>query len=138
MTSERNIILRDIFLGLSGVWVVFPFSIESPLELSAGTVGITVLVTATVGSARYLSEHGALPDRLIDTRDHLRAHPGQLVVLVAVLIAALLLPLVTVPSTIDEYYAGIAGLYLGFIGYRIVYGIVRPVPHGALERYHGG
>jgi len=101
-----------------------------------GNVGSTVLVTATVASTRYLSEHGAFPDRVVGTMDYLRAHPGQFVVLVAVLTAALLLPLVTVQSTIDEYDAGIAGLYLGFLGYRIVYGIVRPVPRGARERYH--
>jgi len=130
MTPERKLVLRDISLGLSGVWVVFPFSTDSPLEFAVVDIGIAMLVTAAVAYARYRTEHREVPEWVAGARDHLRAHPGQSVLLTAALIIVLVLPLVTVQSAIDEFYrrgrpsasgldpeavhAGIAGLYLGF------------------------
>lgn len=135
MTPERMLVLRDIGLGLSGVWILFPFSIDSPLVLSVGNVGLTALVTAVVVWIRYRAEHRSFPEWVADARDHLRAHPEQAVALTAVGIAVGVLPLVTVPTIIDEFYAGIAGLYLGYLGYRFGYGVIRPVPDGAMERF---
>lgn len=134
MTPERKCVLRDIFLGLSGIWVVYPWGLDSPLELSVRTVGVITVVTAAVVWIRYLTEHRMIPERVADSADYLREHPGVAVLLAAALTAVLVLPLAIVPSTTDEYFAGIAGLYLGYIAYRLVYGVVRPVPGAALER----
>lgn len=135
MDDARRVLLRDFLLGASGVWILNQFIFfDVPFDISVVHVLITGLVAGGCGWFQYLSEHQAFPSRFYDVRDYLRNNPLQTVLFTAIGIATVCLPLVLNSALVGFYYAGFIGMYLGFLGYRFVFGVVRPVPEGALNR----
>ncbi|WP_324663753.1 hypothetical protein [Haloarcula sediminis] len=131
MDARRRLLLSHFTLGLGGLgvfaltWRRLPTLVDIPV--------MTVVALVAAGS-QYLSEREAFPAWLYAARDYGRAHPLVLVAGTTVVVAVVLTPMYVAPSTIRWYYDAFFGLYLGFIGHRIVYGLVLPVPEAALDR----
>ncbi|UVE52118.1 hypothetical protein KU306_16015 (plasmid) [Haloferax larsenii] len=135
MDDARKVLLRDFLLGASGVWILYQFAFFGvPFDISLTHLLTAGVVASGCGWFQYLSEHQAFPPRFYDVRDYLRSHPLQTVLFTAIGIVTLCLPLMLNSALVGLYYAGFTGMYLGFLGYRFVFGVVRPVPEEALNR----
>ena len=135
MDRSQRILLRDFLLGASGMWILYQFVLFGvPFDISVTHLLTAGFVAGGCGWFQYLSEHHAFPPRLYDVRDYMRDHLLQTCLFAAGGVIALCLPLVLYSGLVGLYYAGFIGMYLGFLGYRFVFGVIRPVPEGALNR----
>jgi len=131
MGTKRRLLLRDFGLGVGGlallalIWGRPPSLVDVPVIAGVALVDIY---------CQYLSEHEAFPAWVYAARDYGRTYPPVAVAATAVVIVVALTPLYLVPSSIRWYFDAFFGGYIGFIGYRVLYGVVRPVPDVALSR----
>jgi hypothetical protein len=124
MTPERQVFLTDGLVGIGPATVgVLTFGPE------AGWLALPValVVAALIAGVNYYDEHVGFERTL-----------GEGVVSVGAVVAPFLVSLLLFylgsPLAVSVSLGGFVGLSLGFLGYRVVYGIVRPIPERRLER----
>ncbi|WP_254271780.1 antirestriction protein [Haloarcula marina] len=131
MDRARRLLVLHFGVGLSGLAFFVSLRPELPGAIDA-------LLIASVGLAiaalQHRFEHEALPDRVYAVRDYADDHPLLLVAGIMLTAAVAALPIVVERSLVRWYFDAIFGLYVGSLGYRVLYGLVRPVPEAALER----
>jgi len=126
MDAARKVLLLDSLLGV--VWIGTGLSITAPTVVASvgWLVGTTALAVVGLRSAE---EHGYAP------ADSLRWFGAAIasVLVVGVVAVVATTALFTFDATV-AVSAILVGLGVGVLGYRLVYGVVRPVPERRLER----
>lgn len=127
MRLEHRLLLRDLLTGVVPLFVGGSY-LSSTFEW--WMVPLVCLAGALWAGLYYASERALYPDsvtRLADRPD----------VVAAVAFAGLLLAVtsfVFVSAAVTLFYAGFFGMGVGHVGYRVLCGVVRPVPDLAVER----
>ncbi|WP_136716772.1 hypothetical protein [Halorientalis salina] len=123
MTPERKVLVGDTVIGLSPV-VVAGLSFD-------GAVGwLDVLLALVSGLVvallLYLSERDAFAG--------VASEPVIIALLVAVPFTLVFVLVLADPGTVPWVLAVFVGAGLGLLGYRFVYGILRPIPEKRLRQ----
>ncbi|MFB6178939.1 MAG: hypothetical protein ABEI77_04365 [Halorientalis sp.] len=123
MQPERKVLLGDALVGLSPL-VAAALSLDSAVGWRDALLGLVCAVV--VAGLLYLSEHDAF--------EGVASEPVTIALLVAVPFTLVFVLVLVNPGTVPWFLAAFVGAGLGLLGYRFVYGIVRPVPEKRLEQ----
>ncbi|MBX0322798.1 hypothetical protein EGH21_07115 [Halomicroarcula sp. F13] len=124
MTDESRAVLKnDLLVGLAVLAVAF---FSDGVAAVTAVPAVTVAMAGLLAVALYVVEHDAVPGLFPEV-----VALASLVLLVSVAAGmAVLLPHpVAVVAT-----AALVGFGVGLVGYRTVYGLLRPVPQYRLDR----
>ena len=124
MTPERKVLLGDGAVALSAL---LPGLLYFGPTLVWWVPVPAALLAATTGAAQHYTEHV----RFERTRDEAALALGAIVVPVAV---AAVLVVTGSPLGPPLALAVFSGTGVGFLGYRFVFGVLRPIPEKRLER----
>lgn len=124
VTPERKVLLGDGLIGLS---VLFPAS----FYLGSGLVWWVPLPAAMVGFVTAASQHYTEHVGFDRARDEALLAFGSVVLPVAV---AAVFVVTGSPLGPPLALAAFTGVSAGLLGYRFVFGVLRPVPAARLER----
>jgi len=123
MTPERKVLLGDTVIGLSPV-VAAGLSLDGAvgwLDVLLGLVsGLVVAVLL------YLSERDAFAGVV--------SEPVTIALLVAVPFTLVFVLVLADPGTVPWVLAVFVGAGLGLLGYRFVYGVLKPIPEKRLRQ----
>lgn len=128
MRPARKLLLRDLLIGAGAV--VSPGWLLLRGDPPAWVVVPLVVAAVAWAAVLYATERDRLPAWLTALADR----PDVVAVAVVGVGLAVLLGLVFVPVLGRVVTAAIAGLGLGHLSYRLVYGVVLPPPDGPVRR----
>lgn len=128
MDAARRVVLVEGGLGL--LWTVYGFGPQSAATLRAAWWVAAAGAVATP-ALLYLEEH-----RWTDWGAYRRGAMVIAATLGAVALAAAVV-LATTLSVMTVVSVGLGGLGAGLLAYRVVYGLVYPVPESRLDREAG-
>jgi hypothetical protein len=127
MTPERRLLVHDLLVGASP-FVVFGYLL-SESGLGTWAVWPTLFAALLVAGGRYVEEHEAHPPWVAALGENPFAVAG-----VGLGVALVLgVPLVFVEWIRAWYIAAVLGAGVGFVGYRLLFGVVLPAPERAVE-----
>jgi hypothetical protein len=119
MDAERRLVLFEG--GMGAAWLALGAAQAGPDGLRAGWWLGLVAVVGTVGST-YAIEHDLVPTNVF------ARYTFTVVGVLLSVLAAATVTLVTALSPLTVVSVALAGMGLGLLGYRAVFGLLRPVP----------
>lgn len=123
MTPERKVLLVDTLIGASPL-LAAGLSLDGALGWADALVGLfSGLVVAVL---LYLSERDAFAGVV--------SEPVIIALLVAVPFTLVFVLVLADPGTVPWVLAAFVGAGLGLLGYRFVYGVLRPIPEKRLRQ----
>ena len=127
MDTARRVVLVEGVLGL--LWVVY--GLVASLSTLRSTWWIAFGGAVGIATMLYLEEH-----RWTDWGPYRRGGTTIAAVLLAVALCAVVV--VATPLSVTTVVSvGLGGMGLGLLCYRLVYGVVRPVPRSRVDRANG-
>ncbi|WP_123536277.1 hypothetical protein [Halosimplex salinum] len=128
MDAARRVLLLEG--GMGALWAVYGL-VTTSVATVVGAWWLAVPSAVTVVALTYAEDH-----RMMDWDPYRRGAVAIAAVVVGVAVVWLL-AILTSLAVVETIGVGITGMGAGLLGYRIVYGVVRPVPEARLAAESG-
>ena len=123
MTPERKVLLGDTLIGVSPL-VAAGLSLDAPVGWRDVVLGL--VAGLVVAGLLYLSERDAF--------EGVMSEPVTIAFLVAVPFTLVFVLVLADPGTVPWLLATFVGAGCGLLCYRLVYGVLKPIPEKRLEQ----